>query len=485
MKSPLRTRAGRIVAAIVSGVLFYFVFGLNPFWLAAWLAPIPLLLAAFHAGGRGARALAWLASAIGLTSVFAYYWKTTGPVACVVLILLQVMLWGFFIGRTRATVISSSHWLTLFVYPVILAAADTLVAFFSPHGTAGSLAFGQMDFLPVIQIASVLGAPAIVFLVSLFASMVAVALYRGRSLSRPWLGYGLAAAILLSTLGWGTHRLHAARPEPSVKVGLVAIDEFVGPGMSAERVGAGYDQAVKDLATEGAHIIVLPEKVFWLDPDDAAEQRQHFSALAREAGVYLVVGIRLNQPDRNRNVSWLFTPSGERVAEYDKQHMVPYLESDLTPGHENVVRRINGAPYGLVICKDMFFTGLTRGYSRLGVAALLVPAWDFYVDAWWASRVAALGGVEGGYSVVRSSRESFLAVSDRYGHILAEKRSARLPGGSMLATLPLGPATPTPYGRFGDVFGWICVAGTVFAIVLPGRRRRGTTINSADRSRRG
>ena len=85
--------------------------------------------------------------------------------------------------------------------------------------------------------------------------------------------------------------------------------------------------------------------------------------------------------------------------------MVPYLESDLTPGHENIEVRIDGEPYGLVICRDMFFTHLAQAYSRLGVAALLVPAWDFYVDAWWASRVAALRGVEGGYSVVRASRE--------------------------------------------------------------------------------
>ena len=131
-------------------------------------------------------------------------------------------------------------------------------------------------------------------------------------------------------------------------------------------------------------------------------RRKQFAALARDAGVYLVVGMRLNQPDRNRNVSWLFSPSGDLLAEYDKQHMVPHLGSDLTPGHEDIVRTIDGEPYGLVICRDMFFTRLGRAYSRLGVAALLIPAWDFYVDAWWASRVAALGGVEGGYSVVRA-----------------------------------------------------------------------------------
>jgi apolipoprotein N-acyltransferase len=70
---------------------------------------------------------------------------------------------------------------------------------------------------------------------------------------------------------------------------------------------------------------------------------------------------------------------------------------------------------------------------------------------------------------VRASRESYLAVSDRYGHILAEKRSAKLPGASILATLPLGPATPTLYARFGDVFGWLCVAVAVLAVVLPRR----------------
>jgi len=467
---PFRTLGGRITAAVVSGVLFYFVLGLNPFWLAAWLAPIPLLLAAFHAGGLEARALAWLALAIGLSSDFAYYWKTTGPAATVVILILQILLWGYVVGRTRAAVLASTHWLTIFVYPTILAAFSTLVAFFSPHGTAGSMAFGQMGFLPIVQIAAILGPPAIVFLVSLFASTVAIARYRGGELSRPWLGYGLAGLMFFSALGWGVFRLHGAGAEPSIKVGLVAVDDFVGPGVPARRgeaVWSAYDQAVRKLASEGAHIIVLPEKIFILAPDEAALRQKQFSALARDTGVYLVAGLQLNQPDRKRNVSWLFNPSGDLLAGYDKQHMVPHLEGDLTPGRENVVRKIDGEPYGLVICRDMFFTGLTRAYSRLGVSALLIPAWDFYVDAWWASRVAALGGVEGGYSVARSSRESLLAVSDRYGHILAERRSAFLPGVSLLATLPLGPATPTPYARFGDVFGWICVAGAVLAVVLP------------------
>jgi apolipoprotein N-acyltransferase len=77
LKPLLQTRAGRVVAAIVSGVLFYFVFGPNPYWLAAWRAPIPLLLAAFHAGGPEARVLARVAAAIGETSQSFDSWTRT------------------------------------------------------------------------------------------------------------------------------------------------------------------------------------------------------------------------------------------------------------------------------------------------------------------------------------------------------------------------------------------------------------------------
>jgi apolipoprotein N-acyltransferase len=239
-------------------------------------------------------------------------------------------------------VLASRNWLIVFVYPALLAAIDTLVSFFSPHGTWGSFAYTQMDALPVIQIASVLGAPAIVFLVGLFASTVAVALYRGLRIERPLLAYG-------------------------------------------------------------------------------------------------------------------------------KQHLVPHLESDLAPGKEEIVRTISGAPFGLAICRDLIFTDFGRRYGRLGVSAMFVPAWDFYRDAWMASGAAALRGVESGYSVVRAGRESYLNVSDRYGHTIARQRSDYLPGSSVLADMPLGPATPTLYARYGNAFGWLSVAASAMMIVLAGR----------------
>ncbi len=193
------------------------------------------------------------------------------------------------------------------------------------------------------------------------------------------------------------------------------------------------------------------------------------ASLAKPSGIDLVAGVQLDSDDGKYNASWLFDPQGALLAEYHKQQLVPGLEGDLVPGHEPMVRTLDGAPFGLVICRDLLFPGLGRRYGRLGVSAVLVPAWDFDRDAWMETATAVLRGVESGYSVVRAGRNSYLDVSDRYGRIVARARSARLPGGSLVASLPLGPARPTIYVRVGDVFGWLCVVASALCLALPRR----------------
>jgi apolipoprotein N-acyltransferase len=460
---------GRLAATVLSGVLFFFSLRLTPLWPAPWLALIPLLLAAFNTSAREARLLAWLAVSAGVASNLTYYLKTTGPAATIILMILQVLLWGFIVGRTRATVMASRHWLAVFMLPVLMAGFDTLISNLSPHGSFGVLALTQADLLPVMQIASVLGAPAVDFLIGLFASVVAISVFRRGQILRPWLAYGLPVLVLAAAAGYGETRLHSATAAQSVRVGLAAVDDFIGPGVSAAKADAvwrAYEDSVTQLAAKGARIVVLPEKIAALAPAEVVERQRELSELARRNGVYLTAGMQLTEARRKRNILWLFTPAGAQAAEYDKMHMVPHLEGDLAPGHEFMVRQIEGWPYGLAICRDMLFAGFGREYSRRGVVALLVPAWDFYRDAWMASSMAELRGVEGGFAVVRAGRESYLNVSDRYGRVLARTRSDFLPGRTLFADLPLYAAEPTLYARTGDVFGWLCVAASVLGIVL-------------------
>jgi apolipoprotein N-acyltransferase len=154
------------------------------------------------------------------------------------------------------------------------------------------------------------------------------------------------------------------------------------------------------------------------------------------------------------------------IAWYDKHHLVPGFEDDTSPGRRLLVFDRNGQKAGIAICKDMHFPSFGLRYARRGVDLMIVPANDFVVDRWMAARMTTLRGVEGGYSVVRTARQGLLSVSDQYGRMLAEAVSGPQTT-TMVASIPtLRLSRPTVYARTGDLFGWLCVAITLVAVLL-------------------
>ena len=472
VQSLFETRWARFGAALGSGALLFFALGLRPVWWIAWIAPIPLLLAALHGSRAEARLLTAFASAVGLASLVPYYVSVQGPIGLIIMP-LQIAQWIFIVSFTHAVVRRSDHWLTVFAYPLICSALDALISTFSPHGTFGSFAYTQMDALPVIQIASVGGTPAVVVVVSLFTSAVVLGLYQLRPRSQPMLTYGFPVLLLVLAIVYGCWRLAKSRPAAvSLPVGMVAIDDVISQKIAhekAEEIWRGYDEAVTRLAEAGARIVVLPEKI---DPDEPHPEarRAALSETARRTAVFLVVGVGLREQSGWRNRAWLFGQNGDLLAAYDKQHLVPGWEGSMTAGDENVIVSINDSRFGLSICKDMHFASFGRGYGKEGVVAVLEPAWDFGRDAWMAARIAALRGVENGYAVVHSARGGLLTASDRYGHFVAETPSSILPGSAVIAHVPTSSPSPTLYARFGGWFGWVCV-GAAALLRLPSIRR--------------
>ena len=450
----------RVLASLLSGALLAGVVNLHPWWPLAWIAPVPLLVAAFHTTAREARWLSLLSAVIGLATNFGYYDAVLGgPVLAVLLILLQALLWQSIVPATRRIVVGSSHWATVFVYPILWAAADTLVSTFSPHGSFGSLAYTQSDALPVAQFAALAGTPGIVFIVALFASTLALWAYRGSAMAPK--SYVLPAALTAAVLAFGAWRL-AKPPEAGqrIRIGLAAIDDFIGPRMPPALVTKVWDRyaaAIGELAGEGAKLILLPEKIEVLDEEPAGKRRlEWISALARQHRIYLGGGVGIRKDRDLYNRFWLFAPSGEMISVYDKQRPVPGIEREFTAGVRNGIQKIEGTTYGIAICKDMHFASLARSYKRDGADVMLVPAWDFDRDDWMTARMTAMRGVESGFTVIRASRQGMLTVSDRTGRILAEKRSGGLPGVSLIASAPLTHASATPYARLGDLVGYCC-----------------------------
>lgn len=452
--------------ALLSAVLLYFTVSLHPVWWVAWIAPLPLLYGAFQTTRREAGWLAFGAAALGYCSNAHYYWVTAdrSVLVAVLLIVLQAFAWYGVVRFAHRAVTRERRWYSVLAYPVAWAALDTIIGFASPHGSAGSLAYSQGDFLPVLQITSVAGLPGVVFLIGLPASVIAVLLqYRDVS----WRTWAPAVAMFAIALTWGALRVSRgdARTLGTVRVGLASIDDFVSrrvPQAEADRVWNRYLQMVEELAQQKAQLILLPEKIEdFKTPERAQEKLAALGEAARRHHVYVAAGMSVPKDGRMYNRLMIWNPEGSELGSYDKMHLVPGLESYLTPGVTAKTARVENASYGLGICKDFHFPSFGRMYSLEGVDAVLDPAWDFGEDAWIAARLSAVRGIEGGFSMVRSSREGLMTVTDRFGRIAGETWSKPGNGSTLLVDFAMAPANPTFYGRYGDVFGWLMVAAAI------------------------
>ncbi|MFT4199039.1 MAG: nitrilase-related carbon-nitrogen hydrolase [Pseudoxanthomonas sp.] len=461
----------KLIVAVAAVVLVHLSVALVPAWWAAWLAPLPLLWLALSAPVRTAR---WwlLAVLLAATSAYLPYFRLVMPVPAAVLSWLGVALvWLAVVMCARRIALTRGIGWAALAYPAAWAAVDTLMAAWLPDGNWGSLAYSQADVLPVLQWASLFGVAGLLFVLCLPASAAAVLLLRPGARAAK---VGLAAAVALAlaaVLGFGQWRLQQPPVGKAMRVGLASVDDPIGvharPGY-ALAIRARYDDWVARLAGQGAQLVVLPEKIAVLAPAAAPEWQRHFAALAAQHRLWLEVGIAIDDGRHPRNYAWLFDPVGRRVEDYQKHIMAPPERAEgYGVGDAWSVHAIDGVRYGLAVCKDMHFASLGRQYGRLDVGAMLVPAWDFaYVDGWMGSRMTLVRGVENGYAVVRAAREGLLIVSDPYGRVLAQARSASLPGSALLADLRTGPRLPTLYTRIGNLFGWSCVALVLALLVL-------------------
>lgn len=477
--------AGRLAAALTSAALLYAASGLDPVWWAAWLAPIPILSAAFRASRLEAGLLALMVGLAGGASTTGYVAGFIGGIGAAALLVAQAAICSAVVLRTRAAVLGSRHWLMVFTYPTLCAACDLLMTTVGQGDTAGRVSYGQMDALPVIQIAAVAGTAGIAFTVSLFGALVAIAWRRRGDIDRPVLAYGLPLAALAAVLAFGALRLAAAPPAPSLRVGLAVIDHPVDRTPRFDGAEwTRYVDLVSRAARQGAQLVLLPEKSARLDAQGAAALQGALGRAAAASHIYVALAVDVVRGGRMENHAWLFGPDGALGADYVKHHLVPGFESRFSAGHGEVVATVDGRRIGLEICHDLDFPALSRAYADRGVSAVLVSASDFRIDERQHARAAMLRGVEDGFSIIRAAGWGLLSVSDRYGRVIAAESDVGAPVASLIAAAPLGPATPTPYARFGDVFGWLAAAASVALLLWPPIRRLAANTGSTPGSAR-
>jgi apolipoprotein N-acyltransferase len=459
----LRQVAIAAAAVLFSSACFYFDRGLRPIWWITWLAPLPVLLAASRLSARATFLVAFLAFAIGEFSPWRFLRDSLHlPIAVRLIILLpSALAFAFTVVLFRRLLRRGATWQAALSLPAVWVAWEYAISLSSPNGTFGNFAYTQMDFLPILQLASVTGIWGISFSLLLLPTTIALML----GCLQTWRQTrALAAAVCLflsAVLGLGYWRLHESLvPAPSVQVGLIASD--LPANIIAEdrdsvlRLLREYSSQAGILAARGAQVVVMPEKIAVLreayrDSADALLQ-----PLANRTGTIFVVGVVDVTGDSARNEARIYLPGHSAPSTYDKHHMVPGFESNLTVGTSRTEFVQSSGRWGVTICKDMDFPHLSRQYANDGTALLLVPAWDFSADGWLHGRMAILRGVEGGFSIARAPKQGILSLTDDRGRVLLEQNTSSAPFVTLLGNIPVR-HDRTLYSRFGDWFAWLCI----------------------------
>ncbi len=449
---------------VVSALFYYFSTNLGTLWPLAWIAPAPVLWYALGPAPSARVVLAafaaFLAGEINLVPVYSGVVPVTALITTLAIPAAAFAGIVLLTGRLGSALPPAAG---VLLFPALWTAWEYLFSLVSPNGTLLSIAYSQVSFLALIQVASVAGMAAITFLVSLLPAGLALAL-RAKPLR---LSYILVPAFtLMLSLGFGIASLLHTDNAPTVRVGLGARDSnrlgFGTKDRSVAVYAAGaYAQAVESIAQGGAEVVLLPEACVTLRPEWEADVRAFFAGVARRARVLLVIGFDEYMADgTHRNVADVISRSGELIGQYVKHRHLPGQDYQVGKDVLTLPGRI-----GVSICKDLDFPSLGRLYARARTGLLLVPAWDFGRDARLHAQMAWLRGVEGGFSVARCAEEGLLSVTDSKGAAVAVVESAIGSEAQLVASVQPGPGN-TIYARTGDIFAVACVLASAALVAF-------------------
>jgi apolipoprotein N-acyltransferase len=447
---------------LLSGVCFYIGFSLNGnFGWLIWIAPIPILYISLTVKPGQAFVTAFLAYLIGRMSWFSYLKSVMPVVPAILLTILLPLIFALIILATRKIILKSQHWFSVFAYPVLFTAFEYIVFIFSRDGTAASIGYTQSNYLFLIQIASLTGLLGVSFLISFIPSSIALAYYFKESKKTVFTLVFLLILLLGDSIIFSLIRLGKPTEGRMLNVGMVALDEGTYEGIYGKdsavklKVAELYLQEVSKLADMGAEIILIPEKVIFVNDSSIKEILDKFSELAVSRNIQIIIGGSKEEKGSSFNNAWVISNKGKLLADYQKVNL---FEGEVLDGYKTGNRIAIFHPdsfnEGIAVCKDMDFQQFILGYSKQSPAVLWVPAWDFVSDGFLHSRMAMMRSVEGGFSLVRNARQGRLTISDWRGKVLYEANSENGSHTVLLGKISVKPH-PTLYARAGDWFGTI------------------------------
>jgi apolipoprotein N-acyltransferase len=480
---------------VLSGVAGALAFPTTDWHLLAWLWMVPALSCALWRPPRAALGDGWLAGTVffvvllrWLDFTFQSYSSIPWPLTWLPITALAAYC-GLYLGVVASVVALlrprlGAGW-ALAAAPALWVAGEWIRGWLMGGFPWGLLGYSQHTALTVIQIAEFGGVYAVSFLlVAVNATIAGLGVLGPR---RAAVGGVAVVALLILSLGFGWLTLQrelepTARTRETVQISVIQPvieqEQKWDPAHQAEML-AVYERLTRQAAQGKPTAIFWPETAapIFLRGDPVLLNR--LVTLVRETGVPILVGSvdRLPGPTgKFLNSAFLLGDQGI-TGKYDKIQLVPFGEyvplarligfvrqwaefiSDFAPGTNQTVFRLDGAPFGTVICYEVIFADLFRDFAGGGasfMANITNDAWFGRTSGPWQHLgTLPLRAVENRIAIARAANTGVSALISPDGKV-----GPTLPlfqRGFLTLSVPLRSRT-TLYTRFGNWFVYLCVA---------------------------
>lgn len=479
--TPLADRVPRWILAL-SGVLLLALSGGRAGSAAiAWMAPVPLAVAAARLrGARGRLVLLLVCTAALSLQTLEIVTAPVPPAFALAFgvpmgagLWLTLALWDAVARR------AGPAW-SIHVFAALSALADLAGYALSPGGHWATAAASHADELALMQLAS-LGGLALIGLVVAYPAGAVASLLLAPPSRRPWRTAGLAVALALTAQAWGAWRLDRQEAGPTLRAATVTVD-FPARLRSMDDLRGGLDTLLERstlAARRGAQLVVWNEVATLVDPGEVPDLEARAAEVARRNRIDLVAAYGVvvsTDPFRIENVYRWFGPDGEPLARYRK-HFLPPGEPAVA-GDEPLA--VLDRPWGRAagaLCYDYDAPALARQHARGAAGIVVLPSSDWRGIDPRHTFMARVRAIEGGFSLVRATRAGTSAAFDRYGRVRATMSAWEENDRVMLATVPAR-QVPTVYATFGDAPALgiaLALVGGALAAALRRRSRAGVT----------
>ncbi|WP_121641034.1 nitrilase-related carbon-nitrogen hydrolase [Virgibacillus sp. Bac330] len=359
------------------------------------------------------------------------------------------------------------------ILPCTYALLDFSNVYFNPFGTFGILGYSQHGFLPVMQVASVVGVTGITFLIIWTASIVYwLRLDNMKAKKRNVAILTTTVLLLIVTLG-GLRVVTNANTETVTVSGIHTLDRTDSDVLEIfnlheqensdflQKTEKNLEQLIAMTITEakaGAKIIHHSEGVAVLDETQKADYLDSLREVAKEWGVYIVTVpyVFTEEGSPNENVLYMIEPSGEiafehfkyggniieKTVEGDKE--IKYVDTDYG--------RLSG-----IICWDKDFPSILNQAGEKDVDMLFIPSADWKEISPYHTIVGNFRGVENGANVVTQTVNGMSMISDYKGQTLAQMDHFTSDQWVMRGQVPIE-GKETMYAKWGKYFaGYIII----------------------------